>query len=143
MLDAALFVRAARALYGDEWVRATADLLAADERTLRRIKAAVRDGTPDAQRVNPRWSAPLAAALFYRAGRTLSGEEWVRATADLLAADERTLRRIKAAVRDGTPDAQRVNPRWSAPLAAALRQRAVDAQDEAREAEAVRALLEG
>jgi hypothetical protein len=81
----------------------------------------------------------LTPDLFCRAGVALFGEEWQAPVAALLGVNDRTVRRVAHAARNGAPYA--INPGWRPELAEALRKASLQHELRAREAAEVARLL--
>lgn len=81
----------------------------------------------------------LTPELFARAGRALFGDEWQVPLARRLNINERTVRRIAQAARNGEP--YRMTPGWKADLVAALRERTKQALEQAKEASEIADIL--
>jgi|GEM_PF-5403251 len=82
----------------------------------------------------------ITPELFARAGRALFGEEWQNPLADLLGMNQRTIRRIAKAAREG--EDYPVNETLGPVLAEHLRTAVILAKARANEAEALANLLE-
>lgn len=83
----------------------------------------------------------ITPELFAQAGQALFGAEWKRPLAELLGMNERTVFRIAAAARDGTP--YPIPASLGPALADHLRGRGVAARAEADAADRLADLLEG
>lgn len=81
----------------------------------------------------------LTPQLVHRAGVALYGDEWQAPVAALLGVNDRTIRRVAQAARQGTPYA--VNQGWRPELAEALRKAALQHELRGREAAEVAQLL--
>lgn len=81
----------------------------------------------------------ITPELFARAGRALFGEEWQNPLADLLGMNQRTIRRIAKAAREG--EDYPVNETLGPVLAEHLRAAVILAKARANEAEALANLL--
>ncbi|GAW42436.1 hypothetical protein SH203_02852 [Brevundimonas sp. SH203] len=81
----------------------------------------------------------LTPDLVCRAGAALFGREWQAPLAALLNVNDRTIRRIASAARQGQP--YTINQNWRAELATALSRASLDHELKAREASEVAAIL--
>lgn len=83
----------------------------------------------------------LTPDLLCRAGIALHGREWQAPLAQTLGVNDRTIRRIAAAARQGEP--YPINANWRGELVAALKKAALDHELRGREAQDVAELLAG
>lgn len=83
----------------------------------------------------------LTPDLVCRAGHALFGEEWQSPLARMLDVNDRTIRRIAKAAREGAD--YTVNAAWAVELRTALERTAKDRELEARAAKEVAQLLAG
>lgn len=83
----------------------------------------------------------LTPDLVCRAGTALFGREWQAPLAALLNVNDRTIRRIASAARQGQP--YTINQNWKGELATALSRAALDHELKGREAQEVAELLRG
>lgn len=81
----------------------------------------------------------LTPELFARAGHALYGDQWQVPLARRLNINERTVRRIAQAARNGEP--YRMTPGWRGELVTALQERTAQAIEQAREAAEVAEML--
>jgi hypothetical protein len=86
-----------------------------------------------------RMTTTFTPEMVRRAGVALFGEEWQNAMAELLGVNERTVRRVAQAAREGTD--YRLNPAWAVELRTALERAAKDYELQARAAAEVARML--